>query len=154
MRHCVADLLIASASNLRLSSAMCIATVSAILYWVLWYLATGLPTASSVTGYAYLMCLLMSWFISSWGQWITAYAPSFTVISNVGALNRRLEGHCQTTHPNRFYPLLPRRLSRHLTQHEERMPCEIKPSHKWNEKELSRDQNDTQRALASFPIFE
>ena len=60
-----------------------IATVSATLYWVLWYWATGLPTTSSVAGYAYLMCLLMFWFMTSWGQWITAWAPSFTVISNV-----------------------------------------------------------------------
>ena len=60
-----------------------IATVSATLYWLLWYFATGLPTAAPVAGYAYLMCLLLFWFMASWGQWITAWAPGFTVISNV-----------------------------------------------------------------------
>ncbi|KAI9162820.1 ABC multidrug transporter atrF [Paramyrothecium foliicola] len=59
------------------------AIVSAFLYWVLWYWATGLPTESSVSGYTFLMTLLMFFFMSSWGQWICAFAPSFTVISNV-----------------------------------------------------------------------
>lgn len=59
------------------------AIVSAFLYWVLWYWATGLPTESSVSGYTFLMVLLMFLFMNSWGQWICAFAPSFTVISNV-----------------------------------------------------------------------
>ncbi|KAM0334541.1 hypothetical protein ACHAQA_001571 [Verticillium albo-atrum] len=59
------------------------AIVSAILYWVLWYWPTGLPTESSVSGYVFLMTLLMFLFMQSWGQWICAFAPSFTVISNV-----------------------------------------------------------------------
>ncbi|RYP13336.1 hypothetical protein DL765_006926 [Monosporascus sp. GIB2] len=59
------------------------AVVSAVLYWVLWYWATGLPTESSASGYTFLMSLLMFLFMSSWGQWICAFAPSFTVISNV-----------------------------------------------------------------------
>ncbi|SPO02034.1 probable ATP-binding multidrug cassette transport protein [Cephalotrichum gorgonifer] len=59
------------------------AVASALLYWVLWYWATGLPTESSVAGYAFLMTLLMFFFMNSWGQWICAFAPNFTVISNV-----------------------------------------------------------------------
>ncbi|KAH7363392.1 ABC-2 type transporter-domain-containing protein [Plectosphaerella cucumerina] len=59
------------------------AVVSAVLYWVLWYWPTGLPTESSASGYVFLMTLLMFLFMNSWGQWICAFAPSFTVISNV-----------------------------------------------------------------------
>jgi ATP-binding cassette subfamily G (WHITE) protein 2 (SNQ2) len=60
-----------------------IAIVSSVLYWVLWYFPTGLPTDSSTAGYVFLMTMLFFLFISSWGQWICAFAPSFTVISNV-----------------------------------------------------------------------
>ncbi|KAJ8110182.1 hypothetical protein OPT61_g6907 [Boeremia exigua] len=59
------------------------AVFGAFLYWVLWYFPTGLPTDSSTSGYVFLMTLLFWIFISSWGQWICAFAPSFTVISNV-----------------------------------------------------------------------
>ncbi|KAH9828507.1 ABC transporter-like protein [Teratosphaeria destructans] len=59
------------------------ATIASVLYWVLWYFATGLPTESSVSGYVFLMTWLFFLFMSSWGQWICAFAPSFTVISNV-----------------------------------------------------------------------
>ncbi|KAK7755321.1 ATP-binding cassette transporter snq2 [Diatrype stigma] len=59
------------------------AVVSALLYWVLWYWATGLPTESAASGYTFLMSVLVYLFMSSWGQWICAFAPSFTVISNV-----------------------------------------------------------------------
>ncbi|KAF2645644.1 ABC drug exporter AtrF [Massarina eburnea CBS 473.64] len=60
-----------------------IAIVSSVLYWVLWYYPAGLPTESSAAGYVFLMTMLFYLFISSWGQWICAFAPSFTVISNV-----------------------------------------------------------------------
>ncbi|OAA76511.1 ABC drug exporter AtrF [Akanthomyces lecanii RCEF 1005] len=59
------------------------AVVSAVLYWVLWYFATGLPTESSTSGFVFLMTLLFFLFQTSWAQWICAFAPSFTVISNV-----------------------------------------------------------------------
>ncbi|KAH8731348.1 ABC-2 type transporter-domain-containing protein [Phaeosphaeriaceae sp. PMI808] len=59
------------------------AIVSSVLYWVLWYYPTGLPTDSSTAGYVFLMTMLFYLFVSSWGQWICAFAPSFTVISNV-----------------------------------------------------------------------
>lgn len=59
------------------------AIISSVLYFLLWYFPTGLPTTSSTSGYVYLMTLLFWFFVSSWGQWICAFAPSFTVISNV-----------------------------------------------------------------------
>ena len=59
------------------------AIISSVIYWILWYWPTGLPTESSVSGYVFLMTMLFFLFQASWGQWICAFAPSFTVISNV-----------------------------------------------------------------------
>lgn len=60
-----------------------IAIVSGVIYWIIWYYATGLPTDSSTAGYVFWMTMLFFLFQSSWGQWICAFAPSFAVISNV-----------------------------------------------------------------------
>ncbi|KIW03844.1 uncharacterized protein PV09_05143 [Verruconis gallopava] len=60
-----------------------IAILSGTIYWALWYWPTGLPTNGFASGYTYLMVVLFFIFQSSWGQWICAFAPSFTVISNV-----------------------------------------------------------------------
>ena len=60
-----------------------IAIIGGTIYWVLWYWPTGLPTDSSTSGYVFLMTILFFLFQASWGQWICAFAPSFTVISNV-----------------------------------------------------------------------
>ncbi|KAF2453557.1 putative ABC transporter [Lineolata rhizophorae] len=60
-----------------------ISIVNAFLYWVLWYWPVGLPSDSGASGYSFLMTMLFFLFQASWGQWITAFAPSFTVISNV-----------------------------------------------------------------------
>ena len=38
---------------------------------------------TSTAGYVFLMTMLFFLFQASWGQWICAFAPSFTVISNV-----------------------------------------------------------------------
>ncbi|KAI2603660.1 ABC-2 type transporter-domain-containing protein [Hypoxylon sp. NC1633] len=59
------------------------AAISGVLYWVLWYWPAGLSTDSTVSGYTFLMTVLIFLFMTSWGQWICAFAPSFTVISNV-----------------------------------------------------------------------
>jgi ATP-binding cassette subfamily G (WHITE) protein 2 (SNQ2) len=59
------------------------AILGGVLYWAVWYWATGLPSDSEASGYTFLMTILMYFFMSSWGQWICAFAPSFTVISNV-----------------------------------------------------------------------
>ncbi|KIW94024.1 uncharacterized protein Z519_05340 [Cladophialophora bantiana CBS 173.52] len=58
------------------------AVVSSVIYWLLWYYPTGLPRDSETAGYMFLMTMLFYFFMSSWGQWICAFAPSFTVISN------------------------------------------------------------------------
>ena len=60
-----------------------ISIVGALLYWLLWYYPTGLPTDSATAGYVFFMVMLFFLFQASWGQWICAFAPSFTVISNV-----------------------------------------------------------------------
>ena len=60
-----------------------IAIITSIIYWVIWYYATGLPTDSATAGYVFWMVLLFFLFQASWGQWICAFAPTFTVISNV-----------------------------------------------------------------------
>lgn len=57
--------------------------LAGVIYWALWYWPTGLPTDSLTSGYVFLMTVLFFLFQSSWGQWICAWAPSFTVISNV-----------------------------------------------------------------------
>jgi len=59
------------------------AIIGAVVYWAIWYWPTGLPYESSVSGYVFLMVMLFFLFQASWGQWICAFAPSFTVISNV-----------------------------------------------------------------------
>ncbi|PWY82966.1 ABC drug exporter AtrF [Aspergillus heteromorphus CBS 117.55] len=58
------------------------AIISALIYWLLWYYPAGFPTDSSSAGYVFLMSMLFFLFQASWGQWICAFAPSFTVISN------------------------------------------------------------------------
>lgn len=60
-----------------------ISIITGILYFLLWYFATGMPTDSSTAGYVFLMTILFFLFQASWGQWICAFAPSFTVISNL-----------------------------------------------------------------------
>ncbi|KAI1458945.1 ABC-2 type transporter-domain-containing protein [Annulohypoxylon moriforme] len=59
------------------------AVISGVLYWALWCWPTGLASDSLVAGYSFLMTILVFLFMTSWGQWICAFAPSFTVISNV-----------------------------------------------------------------------
>ncbi|THC91996.1 hypothetical protein EYZ11_008526 [Aspergillus tanneri] len=59
------------------------AILSGLIYWLLWYYPVGFPTDSSTAGYVFLMTILFYLFQASWGQWICAFAPSFTVISNV-----------------------------------------------------------------------
>jgi ATP-binding cassette, subfamily G (WHITE), member 2, SNQ2 len=60
-----------------------IAIVCSVIYFIPWYFPAGLPADSSTAGYVFLMTMLFWLFMSSWGQWICAFAPSFTVISNV-----------------------------------------------------------------------
>ena len=90
-----------------------IAIVSAVLYWLLWYYPTGLPTDSSTAGYVFLMTLLFFFFMNSWGQWICAFAPSFTVISNVSPSQEKKPAPFQSyTHPRPSIRLTPVRALR------------------------------------------
>ncbi|KXG50355.1 CDR ABC transporter [Penicillium griseofulvum] len=59
------------------------AIISGLIYWLLWYYPVGFPTDSANAGYVFLMTILFFLFQASWGQWVCAFAPSFTVISNV-----------------------------------------------------------------------
>jgi ATP-binding cassette subfamily G (WHITE) protein 2 (SNQ2) len=61
-----------------------IAIISGTIYWLLWYFPVGFSSSASISGYVYLMTILFSLFQASWGQWICAFAPSYTVVSNVG----------------------------------------------------------------------
>ncbi|KAL2269279.1 hypothetical protein VTJ83DRAFT_1463 [Remersonia thermophila] len=57
--------------------------IASVLYWLLWYLPTGMPRDPGSAGYVFLMTLLFFVFQSSWAQWICAWTPNFTVISNI-----------------------------------------------------------------------
>lgn len=59
------------------------AIVTATIYFLLWYYPVGFSYGSEPVGYTYLMTVLFFLFQASWGQWICAFAPSFTVIANV-----------------------------------------------------------------------
>lgn len=59
------------------------AIIGGTIYYVLFYFPAGLPTDAPTAGYTFLMTILFFLFQASWGQWICAFAPSFTVISNV-----------------------------------------------------------------------
>lgn len=62
------------------------AVLQAVVYCLLWYYPTGLPHESSTAGYVFFMVLLFHVYQASWGQWIRAWASSYTVISNVSSL--------------------------------------------------------------------
>ncbi|KAI8961493.1 ABC-2 type transporter-domain-containing protein [Daldinia sp. FL1419] len=59
------------------------AIVSGIIYWALWCWPTGLAKDSLAAGYSFIMTVLIFLFMTSWGQWIGAFAPSLRVIDNV-----------------------------------------------------------------------
>ncbi|KAI1477578.1 ABC-2 type transporter-domain-containing protein [Daldinia eschscholtzii] len=59
------------------------AIVSGIIYWALWCWPSGLPGDSLAAGYSFIMTVLIFLFMTSWGQWICAFAPSLRVIDNV-----------------------------------------------------------------------
>lgn len=57
--------------------------VSGTIYFLLWYFPAGFDASPSVAGYVYLMVILWSLFMASWGQWIPAFGTSYGTISNV-----------------------------------------------------------------------
>lgn len=60
-----------------------LAIVSGTLYFLLSYFAVGFSTEPSTCGYVYLMMILFSIFQASWGQWMAAFAPTYSVVANV-----------------------------------------------------------------------
>lgn len=59
------------------------AILACVVYFLVWYFPVGFPVQANISGYVFLMWLLFNLFVASWGQWISAFAPSYTVISNV-----------------------------------------------------------------------
>lgn len=59
------------------------AIITGLIYWLLWYFPVGFPAESSTSGYVFLMSMLFFIYQANWGQWICAFAPSYTVIANV-----------------------------------------------------------------------
>jgi ABC-type multidrug transport system permease subunit len=59
------------------------AVMQAVVWFLLWYYPTGAPRDSGTAGYVFLMTVVFHVYQASWGQWICAWAPSYTVISNV-----------------------------------------------------------------------
>ena len=80
---CYSNLSLMKTYRKVVASEIPIAILTSVIYYVLWYFPAGLPTDSSSAGYVFLMTMLFFFFQASWGQWICAFAPSFTVISNV-----------------------------------------------------------------------
>ena len=59
------------------------AIAGAIIYWALYFWAVYPGPSSIEAGYTFLMTITWFLFQASFGQWLTAFAPSYTVISNV-----------------------------------------------------------------------
>ncbi|KAF9871450.1 ABC drug exporter [Colletotrichum karsti] len=59
------------------------AIASGTIYWLLWYFPVGFPATASISGYTFLMTIVWSLFQSSWGQWISAFGPSYSTVSNI-----------------------------------------------------------------------
>lgn len=56
--------------------------LNGVVYWLVWYWPAGMPVRFYSSFNSFLMTILYFIFANAWGQWITAFAPSFTVISN------------------------------------------------------------------------
>lgn len=59
------------------------AILACTVYFLVWYFPVGFPTDASISGYVYLMWLIVNLFTASWGQWIASFAPSYTVVANI-----------------------------------------------------------------------
>ena len=59
------------------------AIIGGIIYWALYFWGVYHNPTSLQSGYTLLMTILWFLFQASFGQWLTAFAPNFTVISNV-----------------------------------------------------------------------
>jgi ATP-binding cassette subfamily G (WHITE) protein 2 (SNQ2) len=57
--------------------------ICSTIYFVCMYFPTGMPRDAPTAGYFYALVLLYSLWMTSWGQWIAAFGPSVTVVSNL-----------------------------------------------------------------------
>lgn len=58
------------------------AFLGAIIYYVLFYFPIGLPSGEPA-GYTFLMIILFHLYATSWGQWITALTPNYSIAANI-----------------------------------------------------------------------
>ncbi|EME80697.1 ABC transporter, PDR-type [Pseudocercospora fijiensis CIRAD86] len=58
------------------------ATVSALLYFLSWYLPSGISHQFSTGCYVFAMTLFYFWFLFSWAQWICMLLPDIEMVSN------------------------------------------------------------------------
>lgn len=59
------------------------AIIGGIIYWAIYFWAVYPGPSSMSAGYTLVMTIAWFFFQASFGQWLTAFAPSYTVISNV-----------------------------------------------------------------------
>jgi len=59
------------------------AILYAVIYFVVWYFPIGFPTDSGTAGYTFFITLIYFLFMPSWGQWIAAFASTYTVVANI-----------------------------------------------------------------------
>lgn len=55
--------------------------LNTVTYWLMWYWPIGFPAGRA--GYMLLMIFTFQLFSSSWGQWIAALTPDYTIAANI-----------------------------------------------------------------------
>ncbi|KAF8418884.1 ABC multidrug transporter [Tirmania nivea] len=57
--------------------------LNTLVFYLLWYFPVGFPTTPGAAGYMFLMLLTFHTYSTSWGQWIAALAPDYTIAANL-----------------------------------------------------------------------
>ncbi|KAF8458288.1 ABC transporter CDR4 [Terfezia claveryi] len=57
--------------------------LNTLVFYALWYFPVGFPTTPGAAGYMFLMLLTFHAYSTSWGQWIAALAPDYTIATNL-----------------------------------------------------------------------
>lgn len=57
--------------------------LNTVVHYALWYFPVGFPTTPGAAGYMFLMLLTFHAFTTSWGQWIAALSPNYTIAANL-----------------------------------------------------------------------
>ena len=57
--------------------------LNTLVFYALWYFPVGFPTTPGAAGYMFLMLLTFHAYSTSWGQWIAALAPDYTIAANL-----------------------------------------------------------------------